>query len=265
MRRAGLLLVVPLVWLLAIPLAGQPDPNDVFIHNAFVDLQNNTVTISGVNFDPANVMVRLDNIALMLLGVVTPTQIVAVLSTQVPGNYRLTVTNLNNGGGGKKKKKKSKDHDDFELTIGPQGEPGPPGADGDDGVAGMQGVPGNLALAGQSCTTGQFLVGFDANGDITCDSFAGDMLTVKGNTITRDMSLPSESVFYPIDIGFQPRAIVFLTARASPVNTVGCSVGMAWGGGATENHILIFNSDGGAGNLGSAKGVSIMSVRPDRN
>ena len=61
--------------------------------------------------------------------------------------------------------------------IGAQGEQGPAGSQGPAGPSGPQGaqgpvgplgIPGNLALAGQVCPAGQFVGGFDANGNITC-------------------------------------------------------------------------------------------------
>lgn len=39
---------------------------------------------------------------------------------------------------------------------------------GCDGVEGPKGEPGNLALAGKSCPNGEFLSGFDENGNIIC-------------------------------------------------------------------------------------------------
>ena len=35
-----LAVVIPLLWLQAMPLAGQPGPKDVFIHSAFVDVDS---------------------------------------------------------------------------------------------------------------------------------------------------------------------------------------------------------------------------------
>lgn len=52
--------------------------------------------------------------------------------------------------------------------AGADGLQGPAGADGAVGPAGPQGEPGNLALAGQNCPTYQFLIGFDAEGNIIC-------------------------------------------------------------------------------------------------
>ena len=44
------------------------------------------------------------------------------------------------------------------------GPPGPPGP------------PGNLELAGKACPQGEFVVGFDANGDIICGVAGSDTL-----------------------------------------------------------------------------------------
>ena len=59
----------------------------------------------------------------------------------------------------------------LELTDpvpGPVGPAGPQGPQGPMGPAGPQGIPGNLALSGQSCPSGYFVTGFDANGNIIC-------------------------------------------------------------------------------------------------
>jgi hypothetical protein len=47
-------------------------------------------------------------------------------------------------------------------ASGPAGPPGPPGPKGD------KGDPGSLTLAGQQCGDGEFVVGFNGNGDIVC-------------------------------------------------------------------------------------------------
>ncbi len=60
---------------------------------------------------------------------------------------------------------------DANDCQGPQGVAGADGAQGEQGLQGpqgLQGEPGNLALAGQSCPTGQFVTGFDANSDPVC-------------------------------------------------------------------------------------------------
>lgn len=51
---------------------------------------------------------------------------------------------------------------------GSQGPPGPQGPSGPPGPQGEQGPAGNLALAGQNCTQGQFVTGFDSYGNIVC-------------------------------------------------------------------------------------------------
>ena len=53
--------------------------------------------------------------------------------------------------------------------IGPQG---PQGIQGATGPQGVQGIPGNLALAGQLCSFGEVLTGFDSQGNIVCASFS---------------------------------------------------------------------------------------------
>ena len=55
--------------------------------------------------------------------------------------------------------------------TGPQGPAGPtgaPGTPGQQGLKGDKGDTGNLALAGQSCPSGEFVSGFDAGGAIVC-------------------------------------------------------------------------------------------------
>lgn len=54
--------------------------------------------------------------------------------------------------------------------AGSTGDKGDPGAKGDTGAAGPKGEPGNLALAGQSCSAGASVTGFDAAGRIVCSS-----------------------------------------------------------------------------------------------
>ena len=56
---------------------------------------------------------------------------------------------------------------------GVDGAPGPDGVDGASGPAGADGVDGldgSIALAGQSCSKEDPLVGFDATGNIVCSS-----------------------------------------------------------------------------------------------
>lgn len=67
--------------------------------------------------------------------------------------------------------------------TGPQGPAGPPGADGAAGPAGPPGPPGPPGKGGkgkgsgiplpQSCPAGQFVTGFDASGNIICDTPTG--------------------------------------------------------------------------------------------
>jgi len=66
---------------------------------------------------------------------------------------------------------------------GPAGPPGPQGPQGIQGIAGVkgdtgaqgsvgpQGIPGNLALAGQQCSAGEFITGYDLSGSIICQAF----------------------------------------------------------------------------------------------
>jgi hypothetical protein len=53
-------------------------------------------------------------------------------------------------------------------VAGPTGATGATGATGPQGLPGLQGIAGNLALAGRSCPSGQFVAGFDAAGTLIC-------------------------------------------------------------------------------------------------
>ena len=53
-------------------------------------------------------------------------------------------------------------------ATGATGPEGPQGPQGEAGPQGEQGLPGNLALAGQNCPLGQYLRGFDEQGNILC-------------------------------------------------------------------------------------------------
>jgi hypothetical protein len=53
-------------------------------------------------------------------------------------------------------------------TAGAAGATGATGAAGATGATGPQGVPGNLALAGKSCPSGEFVTGFDSAGNLIC-------------------------------------------------------------------------------------------------
>ncbi len=54
--------------------------------------------------------------------------------------------------------------------VGPAGPVGSTGPIGPAGPAGPQGIAGNLALAGQSCPPGQHVTGFNAAGEIKCET-----------------------------------------------------------------------------------------------
>ena len=54
--------------------------------------------------------------------------------------------------------------------TGATGPAGPQGPVGPQGPQGPQGPAGNLALAGLTCPSGQFLVGFDAQGNLSCSA-----------------------------------------------------------------------------------------------
>jgi len=54
--------------------------------------------------------------------------------------------------------------------AGPQGPPGPDGAQGEPGPPGEQGPQGAAAFIGFSCPDGQYVTGFDLNGELICQS-----------------------------------------------------------------------------------------------
>ncbi len=56
----------------------------------------------------------------------------------------------------------------IQGPAGPTGEQGLPGIQGPAGPQGEQGLAGNLALAGKSCPTGEYVNGFDSKGDLVC-------------------------------------------------------------------------------------------------
>jgi hypothetical protein len=53
--------------------------------------------------------------------------------------------------------------------VGPEGPEGPAGPEGPEGPEGPQGPPG-ISVAGQRCPAGQFVVGFEADGDLICEA-----------------------------------------------------------------------------------------------
>lgn len=57
-----------------------------------------------------------------------------------------------------------------EGPRGPKGETGEKGEKGDTGEPGPAGPPGELHLAGQACPEGMFVVGFDLDSNIICES-----------------------------------------------------------------------------------------------
>lgn len=74
-------------------------------------------------------------------------------------------------------------------SQGPQGETGPQGLLGPlgpQGAEGPQGIPGSLLLAGQRCSTNEYVVGFDSNGEIICGGLTGTLTTQYGSSIPLD-------------------------------------------------------------------------------
>lgn len=58
---------------------------------------------------------------------------------------------------------------DGGTSVGPEGPEGPEGPRGPEGP---QGPPG-ISVAGQRCPAGQFVVGFEADGDLICEAVGG--------------------------------------------------------------------------------------------
>ncbi len=67
----------------------------------------------------------------------------------------------------------------FTLNMnqlqGSAGLQGPPGPQGPAGPQGPSGEPGNMYLADQMCEDGEFVKGFDQNGDIVCAQVSADI------------------------------------------------------------------------------------------
>jgi Collagen triple helix repeat (20 copies) len=88
----------------------------------------------------------------------------------------------------------------FTGAVGPEGPQGLPGADGIQGIQGLRGVPGadgvagtdgNLALAGQICSSTTVPKGYDANGDIVC----GEVIPTATNVNSGKAIMPYWRVF----------------------------------------------------------------------
>ncbi|MEM7221305.1 MAG: DNRLRE domain-containing protein [Pseudomonadota bacterium] len=129
--------------------AVMPAPNDIVIANVNADLDTDTLTITGENFDNgAAPTVNLSMIGDLTVTSSNATQIIATLPAVIPdGDYLLTVTTgMDDGQSGT-----------FDLTIGatgeqgPQGKMGPPGA---DGAVGAQGPQGKIGATGNTGAQG---------------------------------------------------------------------------------------------------------------
>lgn len=126
------------------------------ISSATADAGSGTILINGFNFpaDPKVYMGRsgkgMDRLPILSSG---RTVIEASLLNTAPGTYLLAV--LDQG-------LDTTEMASISVTIAPAGLQGDPGP---------RGVPGNLALAGESCPNGQYLVGFDATGSPICTDY----------------------------------------------------------------------------------------------
>jgi hypothetical protein len=171
-------------------------PPQLVITSAAGDAVNDQIVINGVNFGAETGTATLQGIDLPIDSW-TPTQIIAsyAVAGAPPGTYLLVVS----------KGPSTTQSDAFNLTLGaagPKGDPGAPGATGADGPAGPpgppgpQGIPGNLALAGQACPARQFVVGFDAGGNLVCAPMP-EPLPLRSNLMLCGSSALDVSTFIP--------------------------------------------------------------------
>jgi hypothetical protein len=168
-------------------------PQQLVITSAAGDAVNDQIVINGVNFGAETGTATLQGIDLPIDSW-TPTQIIAsyAIGGAPPGTYLLTVS----------RGPSATQSDVFNLTLGaagPTGDPGapgPPGADGAAGPPGQQGIPGNLALAGQACPALQFVVGFDAAGNLVCAPVP-EPLPLRSNLMLCGSSAFDVSTFIP--------------------------------------------------------------------
>jgi hypothetical protein len=128
-----------------------PTNRELFITEVYVDLEDDTIVISGLNFDNGGVpTVLLGNYPapLTLVGTPTANQIVAIVPDVPYGDYLLKVST----GNGVIR------YDSYNLTIGTgglQGPPGPQGPVGATGSAGPQGEQGPQGLQGPQGPPGE--------------------------------------------------------------------------------------------------------------
>jgi hypothetical protein len=206
MRFTRLLAGAALVLLYLPVMSAQPGGpgKHLNIVQVFVDDPNNPTSITIIGEDllfgigPPTLLLGEYVDPLTIIGDPTDTEITAELPASIDeGDYLLTVSN----GEGQSQ------IDEYDLTIGaigPRGEPGadgadgapgeqgPPGPPGNDGAMGEQGLPGpagppgtdgamgmqgppgpGVLLAGMRCPANQFLVGFDTESNLICESFDG--------------------------------------------------------------------------------------------
>ena len=137
------------------------------------DLGVGLLFIEGRNFTPdgrsgrsLHVLLGRDNGEVERLAVVsaTDTEITAALTSTDPATRLLIVI----AGPGRPRT------DAMDVTLGTQGPQGPRGRRGRRGRRGLRGLrgnpgpPGELGLAGEVCPAGEFITGFDADGDLIC-------------------------------------------------------------------------------------------------
>jgi hypothetical protein len=159
-----------IVWLVGLAmvaspvLAGEPPcpmpKGPPAISNVFLDFGRSVMTIIGTNFISSNCLkIQLGAPGLEgdITGLCTTTSPQSIacdfsgVGMPQTGDYRLIIALA----------KYPTWAGQYDLTIGAVGPPGP---------IGPQGPPGNSSLANQFCPSGEFVVGFDVNGNIVCSS-----------------------------------------------------------------------------------------------
>ena len=158
------------------------------IHRAQVDEIAGTITVTGVQFGTGVPDVTFDGVPVFVTSH-TPTEVVFALPAgTAPGTYRVTVAQPLLG---------RMFMDDFDLTVGAEGEQGPPGSpgpmgpQGPQGPQGVQGPPGPAGAPGPQGPTGVVAVAAFSGpvqsiaGPSSVYVFAGPVATVTTTALQR--------------------------------------------------------------------------------
>lgn len=127
-------------------LADKNPPPEILA--AYVNFDNDTITLYGANFDTnGEPRVTLGELGPVQVNSYTGGEIVLGFPSGLPtdGDYRVYVTTGNGAG----------NTTGYDLTIGGVGPAGPPGADGTNGADGEPGAVGTDGQDGTSCTVAQ--------------------------------------------------------------------------------------------------------------